>query len=154
VPLILFVLSGAGLGAWYLIANKNPIPAKFTSQKVGFTVYYPKKLPAGFRVAPGSFTLTNNTLVFNINSDDGKIIPVSEQVVPSGQTANDLVPAPTSIKVTDSQDIDINGGKSAISTWKDKTLTSTVIGNTWIILNATNTTPENAIILTRAFEKS
>ena len=125
----------------------------YTSSSVGFDIIYPTNMPSGYRIAPGSFDLANGSLTFTINTDEGLVVSVSEQLIPSGMSSADqLVPAPSGIKVTDVEDIELTGGKSAYSKWDGKLLTSTVIGKTWIIINATNVSKEQAIAITQTFK--
>jgi hypothetical protein len=128
------------------------LPSQYNSASLGFQVYFPKNLPAGYRVAPQSYSVSKGALVFYIDTPDGKTLPVSEQIVPTGSTAKDLVPAPAGIKVSNAVQINLPEGVSAFSKWSDKSLTSTVIGKTWIILNVTNK-PEDASVITKSFTK-
>lgn len=154
-PIVLLLLGGANFAAWKYLKQKssNLLPAGYTSQALGFTIYYPKDLPDGFRVAPNSFTTQDGAMIFYIDTPDGKNLPVSEQTIPDGSTADQLVPAPPNIKVTQSEDIGIPGAKSSYAVMEERTITSTVIDKTWIIINSTSTSKENAIAVTKAFKK-
>jgi len=161
--LVMLFIAGAGYAAWHYSSKKpvvkqSVVPAQYTSSSLGYQLYFPTNLPDGYRVAPKSFGMQDGAFIFTVQTPDGKSVPASEQVIPDDKTADDFVPAPKQVPVTDVEKVDVAGGKSATAKWKDSkgatsTISSTVFDKTWIILNISSASKQDAVAIINAFEK-
>lgn len=82
---VLIVSGAVGLAILFYAVRSNTgsIPGNYKSQ-LKFPAYYPRQLPSGYTVDESSFEVKDGSLLFNLRGEDGKNIPVSEQIPPKG----------------------------------------------------------------------
>ena len=133
-----------------LTTNTSPVPVKF-SKGLAFPIYYPKPLPENFSVDQTSFTQRDNTLIFSIKGSSGRNIAVSEAARPSNL---DLSGSnnPMGIKIPNNQTFSTPLGDAKLEVWGDKTVVSLPTPSTWIILNVTGISSQDAISVARSFQ--
>jgi hypothetical protein len=139
--------------AWWLIAHTKPIPGKYR-QGLDYPLYYPSNLPKGYSVDRTSFQLQRKVLIFNIKAPSGKNIAVAEEHIPSGvDLSQHPQNNPAGVTLPDQRDFNTPAGAAEISFWGDKLVSSLVTENTWITLNVSGHTMDDAQKVTQAFTR-
>ncbi|HEY2003646.1 MAG TPA: hypothetical protein VGH44_00850 [Candidatus Saccharimonadia bacterium] len=146
----LFVVLAIAAGTW-LVVNTKPIPEKYR-QGLNYPLYYPTNLPNGYVVDRSSFQRKTNVLVFNINTPSGRNIAVSEERIPLGV---DLSQHPNSsgLALPDQREFTTTAGTAEISFWGNKLVSSLVTPDTWVVLNVSGFTMNDAEKVTQSFVK-
>ena len=137
--LILIILIGLGI---YFFKNNNnntlPYPiSKEAVQQLGFDIYYPnpKLLPSGYELNTGSFSSTNQVLIYSVSYGNKKIV-FSDQAKPSYDQLLSFVNDNLSLNTTYSTNI----GTATIGAIKSQTVISLPTNtNSWLII----TGPQN-----------
>ena len=146
--LLLTVLFSIWITHKHLSTAQNAlIPTVFTN-KLNFTVFYPKHLPAGYYVDVKSFQREGSVLVFNILSPQGRSIGVSQQSIPSNMP---LHQSQTPVEIPGEKSFETNAGKGHIGLWGDKYVADIVTKTTWIIVNVTNFNVDQGLAIANAF---
>jgi hypothetical protein len=145
VPLLL--LAG-GVGAW-IVTQTKPIPARYR-QGLNYPLYYPANLPNGYGVDPTSFRRVDQVLIFHITTPSDKPITVSEQHMPSDLDLSQH-PSPAGIPTPDQDNFTTSAGTAQTSFWGSNFVTSLVTPNTWIIINVSGYTKEQAELIAQSF---
>ena len=126
IAFIIFILC-AGISIYAYTSWKQSIPPALSQDSIGtlnFQVYYPSRMPPGFRFKKGSIS-SQNGLFFYKFINGKKVITVTEQVAP-----------PKSFKLTNLK------GYTSISVPIGKAATGTSVGNPSVII-VTDTTLVN-----------
>jgi hypothetical protein len=137
--------------AWFLLSHDSkPIPRQYR-KGLHFTLYYPAHLSSGYSVDLNSFQRQGDVLIFSIKAPNGKNVAVSEQAVPSDAPAHQTSPAP--IKIPGEKHFTTGVGSATISLWGKKYVSDIITDQTWIILNVTGFTVDEATTVTQSFTK-
>lgn len=148
VIVIIAVLATAT--CWLLVLrNRGPIPYN-VRHNISFTLYYPKRLPQGYTVDRTSFVQKNGVIIFSVTTPNGKNIAVSEQAVPSSLPARSTTPAPPT-QIPGQRNFTTPIGTAHLSLWGDKYVSDIVTSQTWIILNVTGLTADQASAVAQSF---
>lgn len=89
--LAVFALVSILITGLYIASSANVVP-KTVQDKVPFAIYYPKSLPAGYRLDETSFRLAEaGVVLFTVSYGEGRDIVFSEQQQPSGSEMDKFV---------------------------------------------------------------
>jgi len=144
MPILIIAL---GLGGFFLkqpIASLMAPPSPFSEQliqNIGFPLYYPTKLPSGFKIELNSIEASSGVAVYVISDDSGKIISLSLQEQLESLSLDSAV---QSLKATENtRKLITPVGEAAIGINKEEArqFISVLTGKTWILIN----TPENTL---------
>jgi len=134
--------------AWFFVfRDTGPIPQQYR-KGLDFTLYYPTKLPDGYEVDKGSFKREGKVLIFSINAPKGKNIAVSQQAAPADIPAHKPSPAP--IDIPGEIIFTVAAGSAQVSLWGDKYVADVITNDSWIIMNLTGFTEDEAVSVTKA----
>ncbi len=142
--LSLILLAGSGFAYWRFIIWKpavvNPFTAKIMAS-VQFPLYYPTKLPEGYRVDTKSVTVPQQgVVVFNIIGPHGATLYMSEEARPQsfdlGGFYNNL---------QDLKEIGISDGAVAVGRKEGQEIASRANSKTWILSNTTAHIPPDQL---------
>jgi len=129
--------------------DTGPIPRNY-SHGLDFQLYYPARLPSGYVVDPASFKREDSVLIFSIKAPRGRTIAISEQAIPTRAShPTQSGPAP----IAGERSFQSNIGNVHISLWGDKYVSDVITDETWIILNVTGFTTDEATAVTQSFRK-
>lgn len=139
-----------GFPWWFFsIRDSGPIPRQYT-KGVHYALYYPTRLPNGYHVDPASFQRKDNVLIFSIIAPGGRNIAASLQPAPpdAGQRSKKGLP----ISLPGERDFETPTGHAYIGLWGKNYVADIVTKeNTWIILNVTGFTADEAESVTQSF---
>jgi len=127
-------LAIAAIGAFMIYRRgqqPDPLPQSVTRQ-VTFPLYYPTRLPAGFRLEPESASATNQVVTFAISAPEGKQVVISQQPTPSDFDFENFYLN----SLFGAKEVITPLGKAVIGQINDDTFASIVTDETWIIINA------------------
>lgn len=101
VSVVGIVLASGALGYWLFFGRStSPLPKELVAQ-AAFPVYYPKELPEGYALKPGSAIGDSTTVYYTLTQANGQnSITVSIQASPPGFDAAKIIgsnPVPTTI---------------------------------------------------------
>lgn len=137
--------------SWYFfIRDTGPIPRKFTNG-LHFNLYYPARLPDGYTVDGTSFKREGDVLVFSIIAPNNRNIAVSEQATPTDAPTHQTKDTP--VKEPGEKSFTTGIGSVHIGLWSDKYVSDIITDGTWIILNTTGFTTDEATAVTQGFSK-
>jgi len=128
----------------------SPIPMAYTSG-LDFPLFYPTKLPAGYRVDKTSFQRKDGVLIFNIVAPNGKDLAVSEEASPSNAPVRNTSNSPSNI--AGERAFDVAAGHAHIGLWGDKYVADILADQTWIIINGTGFSADQLTPVTQSFHK-
>jgi len=139
-------------GIWFFVLRPTgPIPRQYR-HGLDFQLYYPARLPAGYVVDPTSFKRDGDVLIFSITAPKGRNIAVSEQAIPSN-VATHPVKSNAPVPLASEKSFQSPIGNVHISLWGDKFVSDTITDETWLILNVTGFTTNEATTITNSFKK-
>jgi cytoskeletal protein RodZ len=150
--LLLFLLLVAISGICYLQYQRiygKYIPVSMRHQ-LKFPLYYPTRLPNGYNVDKSSFKIQDKTvLIFSVLTPNGKNAAVTEEAVPTNtpthQTSNSPIQIPGEANFT------APIGQAHVGLWGDKYVADIVTPQTWIIINSTGLTLDQAKAVALSF---
>ena len=145
--LILMVL--LFVGWFFFIRSVGPIPRTYR-RGLDFALYYPTRLPNSYTVDGQSFKRKGNVLIFSILAPNGKNIAVSEQALPP-EAASSHQTKPLPVKIAGEGQLTTNIGSARVSLWSDKYVADIVTDETWIILNVSGFTEDQAFAVAQSF---
>jgi hypothetical protein len=132
-----------------VIRDTSPIPRSY-QKNISFPLYYPHTLPTGYTVDKKSFEQPDTgVLTYSIIAPNGRRIAVSETATPAHRPDHKKVPKLLQIPGEDVYDIPI--GSVRISAWDKQYVSDILTDDTWIILNVTGFTFEEAKTVTNSF---
>lgn len=142
---------GLAMVWFFLVRETGPIPRQYR-KGLSITLYYPYKLPDGYTVDKQSFKREGDVLIFSINAPNGKNIAVSEASVPAGGVPQADSPVP--FEIAGERKLTTAIGAAHISLWGDKYVADIATPDgTWVILNVTGFTADQAAAVTNGFTK-
>jgi hypothetical protein len=152
---IVFMIGGilvlSGFLTYLLVFyDAGPIPKKY-KQGLNFSLYYPESLPARYSVDQTSFKREGDVLIFSIKNNGGKNIAVSQQALPSEGVAHQENNAPLSIP--GERVFTTSIGQVHLGLWGDKYVADIVTPKTWVILNVTGLTADQATAVAKTFRE-
>lgn len=143
-----------GIYTYWLLAVRDtgPIPRTYT-RGLDITLYYPDRLPQGYTVDNSSFQRQDNVLIFSIKAPKGRNIAVSQQAAPADAPSVEKT-GNTPFTMPGERSFTTGIGHVNISLWGNKYVSdiSTTEG-TWIILNTTGFTADEAAAVAKSFVK-
>jgi len=150
VPLLIITIVSAAAAWWFIVVRASgPIPHTFT-KGIQYTLYYPTQLPAGYHVDPASFQRAGDVLIYSIKAPGGRTVAVAEQTKPADAPVHDTSSKPVTLPGERSFDTTI--GKAYISLWGSRYVSDiTTPSGTWVILNVTGFTTDEAVKVTQSF---
>lgn len=128
----------------------GPIPRKYRSG-LSFQLYYPSHLPDGFTVDPKSYKREGDVLIFVIKSEHTKGVSVAEQAVPASMPVHQISTTP--FQIPGERTFSTNIGQGHLGLWGANYVADIVTDETWIIMNVTGLTADQATPLTQSFSK-
>lgn len=129
---ILAILGGAAVLAYTKFYNANPFPKDISSQ-AQVSLFYPKKLPAGYTINKSSIHIDNGVLTYAATKDDLRLVFTIEQV-PGTLNINSF----NKQYLVNSQEVSNAYTTAVVGLNKDRYLGSFVSGKTWFILTTNN----------------
>ena len=124
-------------------------PSPFSQQlieNIGFPIYYPTKMPAGFKFEVKSIEAAEGVVMYVISDDNNKIISFSLQSQTEGMTTDSAI---NSLKANkDSRKLNTPVGEGAVGTNEEEKLTiaNVLTGKTWVLINMPEGTLSNSDI--------
>ena len=111
---------------------KSPFSEEL-AQKVDFPLYYPTKLPDGFKIELDSIKQpVDDVVVYAMSDDNGKRINITLQQQPSSLNLEPLYEVLTDLEAIDTKYGKVNQGISK----EGFALTNVTTGKTWVIINS------------------
>jgi len=155
VPLLFIVLSGLGYGSWLGYQHYKPLPLPRQYLNLGFPIYYPKTLPAGYYVDKQTLDNSSNTLLFTIknSSDNVKTVTVSEQITPAGFNPDKQLPDDPAGPSNEDRKFTTAAGKIEITYFQSNLVASLGTAKTWVIMNISTVPSADADAIARSFQK-
>jgi len=140
------------IASWLLfIRDSGPIPRRY-ARGLDFTLYYPTTLPQGYGVDRQSFKRQGNVLIFSIFAPQNRNIAVSQQAIPLDMPVRQTTTTP--LQIPGQKQFSSAIGTVHIGLWGDKYVTDIVSEQTWIILNTTGFTANEATSIARSFNRA
>lgn len=146
VLLVAVLVAGWFVRPW----TSGPIPRAYR-KGLDFALYYPTRLPPGYSVDQHSFKRQGTVLIFSIAAPNGKNIAASEQALPINGPAHQATAAP--VQIPGEKHFTTSIGDAHISLWGDKYVSDVITDQTWLILNVTGFTADEATAITQSFTK-
>jgi hypothetical protein len=148
--LIVLLLIVVGIVGWreYKL-SKSPIPHS-ASKNLKYDLYYPYNLPPGYTVDKASFVQKDGALIFSIRSANGKSIAVSEEAVPS--TAPTRGNSNSPVPIPGEKSFSSGIGQVHIGLWGANYVADIITPQTWIILNVSGFTVDQAQSVSQSFQ--
>ena len=145
------IILAVGFALWiFTIRDTGPIPRKYT-KGLDLTLYYPTRLPSGYAVDPRSFERKENSIIFSISAPKRRNIAVSLQATPTDMPIQSA-PRGTPVGIPGERNFSTGIGQAHLSLWGDKYVSDIVTTRgTWIILNVSGFTTEEATKITQSF---
>lgn len=109
----------------------DPLPRSVVAG-ASFPLYYPAKLPAGFKVQPESASQRQNVVTYYAQNRAGKRIFFSIQPVPKDAKIDDFY----KLILNDKVDILSDYGKAAVGTAGGKQIGSLIADKSWVLVTA------------------
>jgi len=138
-------------GRLLLVRDTGSIPYAYT-RGLNFALYYPTALPHGYSLDQQSFKRQDDVLIYSIDTPLRKNIAVSEQALPASLPARQISSTSPS-QIMPEKQLSLKIGAAHIGAWGDTYVADIVTDKTWIILNVTGITAEEAVDVARAFTK-
>lgn len=144
MPILIVAL---GLGGFFLkqpIASLMAPPSPFSEQliqNIGFPLYYPTKLPAGFKIELNSIEASHGVAVYVISDDSGKIINLSMQEQIESLSLDSAVQSLKATKNSRKMITPVGEAVIGINEEEGRQFISVLTGKTWILMS----TPENTL---------
>ncbi|MBX4197198.1 hypothetical protein KW801_01420 [Candidatus Saccharibacteria bacterium] len=137
--LSLVILVGlAGASWWYYpkFFNQNPFPANIqtNASNLGVSLFYPKRLPAGYKVDKSTFRINNGAIIFAANNGEPRLV-FTIQKTPSSLDFGTFYKD----QFKNRQQFDTAYGTVVVGKNQDRYLGSLVSTNTWLILSTNST---------------
>lgn len=129
----LLLIGGLYLGKKFYISHRNDIAKKSQSSITPTQVFVPDNLPKDYSVASGTQTLFNGALVYSIYTSTGKLITITQQAKPK-DLPNDFF--------KNSESFDTKYGKAYIVQRSERINGYLLSGNTWVLLNSEDASPQ------------
>lgn len=153
--LILVALAGVGFGSFWLWQqhqdSKNPFP-RGVRKGITFPLYYPYTLPAGYSVDRNSFQQKDGVVIFSINAPSNRNIAVSEQALPVPAPTHPKDSSPVPLPSTTEKNYSLSIGAAHIGFWGDRYVSDIITSRSWVILNVTHFTADEAVTVTQYFK--
>jgi hypothetical protein len=115
----------------FLSRPQSPIPVDISRQAL-FDLYYPSKLPAGYKVNPNSFTYQDSTVIFGATNTQGQNLAFTEQAAPAGFDFSQFYSSLKDPKKIDKVSYQVVTGEGD----RGSRVVSVVAGTTWIIITS------------------
>lgn len=132
VPAMALIVVMAGATVFFARDSQHdPIPASI-KQKAGFTLYYPKSLPAGFHFDEASYDPSTKVVTYDYATNGGNKLYFSLQPKPSSFNFDNFNKKQLSGAHQTSTPI----GTATIGILQQETVSSVVTDKTWIIISA------------------
>lgn len=109
---------------------EDPIPSSI-KQKVGFSLYYPTKLPDEFRFDEIAYDSEAKVVTYSYSATGGKRLYFSQQKKPDNFNFDDF----RNKQLAGSTQLDTNLGKATIGLLQNQTTSSIVTDDTWILIS-------------------
>jgi hypothetical protein len=151
ITIIIVLLALAGSTAWWFfkVRDVGPIPKKYT-RDLKIKLYYPTRLPEGYSVNVNSFERQDDVLIFSIKAPNGKNVAVAQQAIPPDAPARTNKRTP--IPLPSEKSFQTGIGAAQISLWGDKFVSDIITsGGTWIIMNVSGFTMDEATTVSQSF---
>lgn len=117
-----------------LVASSSPFSQQLV-ENIGFPLYYPAKLPAGFRIELNSIKAAEGVVVYVVSDEsEEKIVSVSLQVQPEGLTLDGIN---QTVKADNLRKLITPNGEASVglSSSEGRTIASILTGKTWVLIN-------------------
>lgn len=122
-------------------ANRGTIPQNIRDA-VDFSLYYPKELPAGFKVDPASFSIGSNVVAYTISYNPDSKLAVSLEPVPPSFDFEMFYEK----SLRNTQTLVSRIGKTTIGRLNGvETASIMTTDKTWILITAPNGIDDNAL---------
>ena len=131
--IVAFVIIGLGVGAYFVFGmSHNPIPAVVRSQ-VKFDLFYPSKLPNGWKLDKNSFTASSQLVVYKLKNGNNTIV-VNTQAKPKDLDLNYFYTKGLSGAVKFTTPL----GDAAVGKSSGQLIGSLTSTNSWILATSSN----------------
>ncbi len=148
------LLALISLGLWFSAARQNDglIPRKYRSG-LQYALYYPTRLPPGYQVDQTSFKREGDVLIFSIKRAGRKSMVVSQQGLPADQPTHEISKGQGQVNGSGGErNFQTAVGNVHIGLWGDKYVADIITGDSWIIINATGYTADEAAAVAKTFK--
>jgi hypothetical protein len=146
VLLLTMVMLGAG---WFVFVRETgPIPRAYR-RGLDFSLYYPVSLPAGYYVDKASFKREGDVLIYIIRRPGHKSAVVSQQALPTDGPVHEVPKG--HMTVAGERNFMTAAGNVQIGLWGDKYVADIITNDSWIILNVTGYTADEAAAVAKSF---
>lgn len=125
--LVFAIFAFGGWLAWQRFRSSSPIP-KSISNSVNFPLYYPSKLPAGFKLDKNSFSHTSSVVLYSLVFDGNKHLAFSIQTRPSSLDFAQLLH-------NVNKEFNTDAGQADIVNLGGRTTGSLLTPKSWVIIN-------------------
>lgn len=148
----LVIVLSASLGGYLLFIRDTGLIPRQYRKGLDFTMYYPTRLPSGYEVDRTSFERKDSSIIFSIKAPKGKNIAVSLQAIPPGGAPQNTSSAP--FEIAGEKTLNTAIGIAHITLWGTKYVSDIATSDgTWIILNVTSFTTQQAVEVTQSFTR-
>lgn len=130
VPVVIVFIAGAAI---LLTGNSQPDPIPVNiKQEADFTLYYPQKLPAGFRFDEAKYDASTRVVTYDYVADGGNKLYFSLQPKPTGFNFDNF----DKEQLSGAHQTDTPIGTATIGILQQETVSSVVADKTWILISA------------------
>ncbi len=157
-PYVLAALIGVAMlsvavGIIFLNRDNGPFPPSIT-KKVEFQLYYPSRLPTGFSVDKESFSFKDGVAIFTIRTPYNRSVSVSQQAAPADAPVQQSLAPGAPVQIPGERSFPTNIGQGHIGLWGENYVADITTEETWIIINVTGLTADQAMPLAQSFRKA
>lgn len=133
ILVVLAALAAAGWWGYPKLTAKNPFPtnAQTDAANSGVALFYPQKLPTGYRVDRTNFQTSNGVIIFSASNNGPRIIFTVQKTSPSFDYEDFY-----NRQLQSSQRLNTIYGQAVVGKSQDHYLGSLVSNGTWLILSA------------------
>jgi hypothetical protein len=125
---ILLTAALAAGGIWWWQTHRNPFPADIRQNTVT-PLYFPTKVPTGFKLNPDSFSQKRGVVLYNFDTPDGDKLHITIEKKPAKYDLNQLYNS----TLQDTKTVAVPLGTAHIGTLGLNTMANLVVGDTWIM---------------------
>jgi hypothetical protein len=141
------LLTMAAVFGYLVFMESGSIPRTYR-KGLDFSLYYPAQLPEGYYVDKRSFKREGAVLIFSIKRTGSKSVVVSQQALPTDQPVHKASNSPTPL--AGERDFKTAVGDVHIGLWGDKYVADIITDDSWIIMNMTGYTTDEAEAIVKA----